>query len=115
MVYLKDHPGQFTNLKTISAGTVIPQPFLAKILQGLTRSGLLKSTRGKKGGFMLDLSPEQISLYDIVRETSLDNSILKTNCGRCSCQDNVCPILPVWTDLEKILNVQLRSIRLSQL
>jgi len=115
MVYLKDHPGKLSNLEAISTGTLIPQPFLSKILQNLTKSGLIRSAKGKKGGFMLAFSPERINLYDIVRETSLGKAILKTNCGNCSCQDDACPVLPVWTDLEKALKVQLSSRKLSQL
>ncbi len=37
------------------------------ILGELVRAGILKSTRGKGGGFCLALPPEEISLFDIVQ------------------------------------------------
>ncbi len=44
----------------------IPHPFLRKILQSLGRAKILKSCRGKGGGFCLTSRPERISVMDIV-------------------------------------------------
>jgi Rrf2 family protein len=44
----------------------IPAHFLAKILQELTRKGLLRSNKGPSGGFSLRVPPSQIRLLDLV-------------------------------------------------
>ena len=43
-------PGEFTMAKNIAADANIPAPFLAKILQDLTRDGFLKSNKGPGNG-----------------------------------------------------------------
>ena len=44
-----------------------PQKFLEAILLELRRHGVLASTRGKAGGYVLARPPEQIGLGDIIR------------------------------------------------
>jgi Rrf2 family protein len=44
-----------------------PQKFLEAILLELRRHGVLASTRGKAGGYVLARAPEQIGLGDIIR------------------------------------------------
>lgn len=44
----------------------IPRAFLRKILQKLNSSGILISTKGKGGGFVLAVPPEKIRLSDII-------------------------------------------------
>lgn len=44
----------------------LPPAYLNKCLQALGRAGILKSTPGVRGGFMLARAPERISLLDIV-------------------------------------------------
>ena len=45
----------------------MPRPFLRKILQTLNKEGLLNSSKGKGGGFTLAISPEKISLIDVMK------------------------------------------------
>ena len=44
-----------------------PQEALAKILQRLTRAGLLLSHHGIKGGYTLTRDPHQISVLDVIK------------------------------------------------
>ena len=44
----------------------IPKPFLRKIFQILSKKGILKSYKGKNGGFELVQDPKKISLLDII-------------------------------------------------
>jgi Rrf2 family transcriptional regulator, iron-sulfur cluster assembly transcription factor len=53
-------------VKTIAEQEKIPIHFLAKILQQLARKGLLRSSKGPQGGFVLNLPPEEIRLLDVV-------------------------------------------------
>jgi Rrf2 family protein len=45
----------------------IPRPFLRKILQILNRNRILKSYKGQRGGFRLELKPNEIFLADLIR------------------------------------------------
>ena len=44
----------------------MPRPFLRKILQVLNKEGILKSHKGKRGGFRLNCSVEKIFLVDLI-------------------------------------------------
>jgi len=59
-------------LKTIASELSIPQPFLAKILQILSKSKILVSAKGPHGGFSLMRPATDITLMDIVRAIDSD-------------------------------------------
>lgn len=48
----------------------VPQSYLSKVLQSLVKGGLVYSTRGLKGGFVLVSKPEEISMLDIMNAVS---------------------------------------------
>ncbi len=54
-----------TNVKSTAERTGLPQAMLAKIFQNFARAGLLRSEKGKGGGYALALSPDEITLADI--------------------------------------------------
>jgi Rrf2 family protein len=57
----------------------IPQKFLELILLELKNNGILRSKKGKGGGYFLGKSPEDISLGDIIR--SLDGPLAPIPCA----------------------------------
>jgi len=44
----------------------LPERFLLQLLRDLAKQGILQSTRGGGGGFMLDRKPEEISLLEVI-------------------------------------------------
>ena len=58
--------GSNTSIRELAKTLKIPYHFLAKILQRLTRKGLLSSSRGPTGGFSLGKPVEDITLFHIV-------------------------------------------------
>src|SRR3989338_8085840 len=54
-------------LREIAKSQNIPLPFLEQIAIKLRRAGLLKSTRGPTGGYILSKDKKQISLADIIQ------------------------------------------------
>lgn len=66
MVLLTQSVDQPLTVQHLAARGKIPGPYLSKLLQGLTRGGLVQSQRGVGGGFVLSRSPSEISLADIV-------------------------------------------------
>ena len=52
-------------LEEISQEEGIPASFLGKILQNLTKAGLIRSVRGNGGGFTLARNAEEISLLEV--------------------------------------------------
>lgn len=64
----------------------MPRPFLRKILQRLNKEGLLKSFKGKNGGFILGLPARSIYLADLIR---VFQGHIKVN--ECVFKKNICP------------------------
>ena len=47
----------------------LPYPMVANILKQLVSSGLIESTRGQRGGYVLARPAEEINLHEIIRIT----------------------------------------------
>jgi Rrf2 family protein len=58
--------GKGRGVKDLAAGSGVPGPFLAKVLGRLVDRGLLRSRRGRAGGFVLGRPAAEISLADVV-------------------------------------------------
>ena len=55
-----------TPLSEISEAKDIPEKFLAKIFQSLSRTGIVRSHRGVRGGFTLSKDPDAITIMEIL-------------------------------------------------
>ena len=64
--------------KDIALAYHIPPPLLAKILQTLTRAGLLVSHAGTNGGYALARPASQISAFEVIR--AIDGPLFITSC-----------------------------------
>ena len=71
--------------------------FLTKILQKLTKAGLLESRRGPAGGISFEKSPERIFLADLVRIIEGDDFFDKCLLGLPGCGKMApCPVHDFW-------------------
>lgn len=67
VLYLAEKtPGAITPLSEISEAQEIPEKFLAKIFQSLSRSGIVRSHRGVRGGFTLGKDPKEITIKHVL-------------------------------------------------
>jgi Rrf2 family iron-sulfur cluster assembly transcriptional regulator len=104
-------PGRMTSIRQLTGRLGIPYHFLAKILQDLTRKGLLISLKGPAGGFALANPPEQITLLDVIE--AIDGSGFLRQCilGFSDCSDATpCSVHRKWA----ALRAQLRSMLTSR-
>ena len=68
VLYLSLHTNEEKKLMTkdLSDKINVPKPYLAKILQDLSRHGIISSTKGPKGGFYLSEDNRKLSLINVV-------------------------------------------------
>ena len=66
VVCLATTPGTPMTTQEIAKITKVPQGYLAKVLQALSRGEIVQSQRGLHGGFILTESPEKISVLDVI-------------------------------------------------
>lgn len=102
--------------KEIADSYGIPLPLLAKILQKLTKAGLLHSVAGTNGGYKLARHPALITALEVIH--SIDGPIILTGCftehGRCD-QSEKCTVRePLRKVHEAILHL-LSSITISEM
>jgi len=68
VIFIASRPDKKANtgLKQIADELKIPQPYLAKILQILSRKKILHSTKGPHGGFYILKPADELTLMDII-------------------------------------------------
>jgi Rrf2 family protein len=117
MLYLAGHTESTSAMLDDIAVTMdAPRSFLAKIFQDLVRTGLVKSSRGSGGGFLLAKPPERITLCEIVE--AMEGPIMPNQClmgeGICSFQ-KTCTVHPVWRRLQAVTRGILEEVTLRAL
>ncbi len=89
----KTKEGDRIGIKEIAKGIDSPEHFIAKILQDLSRKGLLQSAKGPTGGFYLNDSSMKQSLADIVKAVDGDKIFQGCGLGLKQCSEALpCPI-----------------------
>jgi Rrf2 family protein len=85
--YLAEHPEKLAlSAKDVADAYGIPAQLLAKILQQLTKSGLLRSHAGMNGGYALARQARSISAYEVI--LAIDGPFFITSCtkGKTGCE-----------------------------
>lgn len=66
IVYLADQHETPRTTAQIAEATMIPQGYLAKVMQNLSRSRLVSSQRGLNGGFTLAVDPQKLTILEVI-------------------------------------------------
>ena len=86
-----DDDKRFT-VKQISEELDLPSPFLAKLLQKLSKANLVSSLKGSKGGFYFSTSNKQNNLWDVIICIDENQKFQSCIIGFPECGlDNPCP------------------------
>lgn len=84
MAYLARRPAeQPTHSSDLAAECGMRQEYLTRILQQLSRAGLVVSDRGPSGGFRLRRPPDRITLLDAIEaiDGPLEADLAELSCG----------------------------------
>ena len=102
VLYLARRKGTIAMVDEISREMCVPKSFLAKILQKLARSSIVKSHRGVKGGFELARYPREISLLDVIEcvQGPVAMNICAVDKKACGMSAS-CVVHPVWVEARK--------------
>jgi len=119
------YPEGPVSLAEIARAEGLSLPYLEQIAAVLRRAGLLKSTRGARGGYILARAPDTITAGDVIR--ALEGKLVVLPCQpeevctlinekTCVCQRSpVCPTKNVWQQVHTILARTLDRITLADL
>ena len=102
VLYLAEHPDEVKVVDEIARSKSIPKVFLAKILQKLSKAGIVRSYRGVKGGFELAKRPKDITLLDVIE--AIKGPVAMNICAidrRLCKMSKQCSVHPVWSKLRE--------------
>ena len=107
----------FVSWKEISENQGISKKYLEQIVPMLNKSGILRTNRGNKGGYMLAKSPRECTVGDVLRAT--EGSLVPVSCleydvNECPRAES-CATLFVWQGLSKAVTDYLNSITLQDI
>ena len=105
--------------ETLAHDLGISKSFLAKILQSLARSGILKSYKGVKGGFVLLQPKEEITLLSIMEAAEGKGpSVFDCSSGIGNCpseKEESCHIYPFIHNLQGRIDEFLAGMTLADI
>lgn len=107
----------YVSLKDIADRQGISKKYLEQIVPLLNKTGLLRTNRGNKGGYMLSGKADEVTVGDILRAT--EGSLAPVAC--LDFEPNECPragecsTLFVWEGLYKAVNDYLDGVTLKDI
>lgn len=111
------HQNTYVSLKDIAEQQDISKKYLEQIVPMLNKSGILRTTRGNKGGYMLARPADQITVGDVLRAT--EGSLAPVSCLEFEVNDcpraEYCSTLYIWDGLYKLVTEYLDNITLQDI
>ena len=106
------------SLTDISIRQNISLAYLEQIFIKLKQVNLVKSVRGAKGGYILDTSPEEIKISNII--SAVDEEIKTLNCKKeskkgCNNKSSKCITHNLWDQLDQHINSFFEKVKLQDL
>jgi Rrf2 family protein len=92
-ICIQNMKGERPGFKEIAKNIDSPEGFTGKILQIITRAGLVSSMKGRGGGFFFYDSEKPLTLLDVINVTEGQEFFRKCGFGLKSCDgDHPCPM-----------------------
>lgn len=113
---LAGDPERLHSAQDLAAFTHVSPPTVAKLLKLLTKSGLVESLRGAKGGYKLARGADEITVADVI--AAIDGPIGLTACsvhgGDCAVE-STCGVRGNWRLINSAIHQALRSVTLADM
>ena len=90
LIYAAEKDGELFRIEDVVAFYGISRSTTMKVVNTLTRAGMLLAKRGRAGGVHLGRQVDEISLGEVVRLMEPDFAMVE-----CLRPDNACPITPI--------------------
>ncbi|MCK9337157.1 MAG: Rrf2 family transcriptional regulator [Arcobacteraceae bacterium] len=107
------------NVDVLAKELSISKSFLAKIMQSLSKNGIVHSYKGANGGFILAKSSEKINILDITKAAEEKMpSVFECSSSMNDCPSSrgtCCNLWPTLNKLQNKINVFLNDLTLKDL
>lgn len=118
MIDLAEHQADgYIPMKDVAARQGVSLKYMEKILPVLAKNNIVDGIQGKGGGYRLCRAPEAYNLAEILRLTEGSLApVTCLDCGEVTCdRASECRTLPVWSELDRIINDYLSSVTIADL
>lgn len=106
--------GRKVSIKEVANGIDSPEHFIAKILQDLSKRGLVQSIKGPNGGFYLG-DAAKMSLADVVKAVDGDRLFFGCGLGLKQCSEKYpCPIHNDFKQIRSDIYTMLQKAKLGE-
>jgi Rrf2 family protein len=103
-------------LRDIAQRQAISQKYLWQVINPLKSAGILRATRGARGGYALARRPDEISVQDVVSILEGDTSVVACVGKPDTCERSAdCTTREAWAEIEGKFNDAMRGITLGTL
>src|SRR5215471_9775318 len=92
VVHLAAEAPEARTTDQIAVATRVPKAYLSKVLQGLSRAGVVHSQRGKGGGMTLVKAPEELTMLEVINAVEPIQRIRTCPLGLESHGARLCPL-----------------------
>ena len=92
VVVLGSNPVGLRTTQQIALQTRVPSGYLAKVLQALSRGGLVVSQRGQNGGFVLSRPLEKLTILEVINAVDPLKRIERCPLGLAEHGNRLCPL-----------------------
>jgi len=114
MVNLAQHHPEKKNIKTLSREEGISVKYLERLMNEIRKNKLVKSQKGKSGGYILSKNPRLIRVGEVIE--TLEGTISPMRCADRKCASGCsCASRLVWVKLGEQIKKTLYGIKLSDL
>ncbi len=111
----KHDENEYVSIKSISERQNISNKYLEQIISKLSKSGLLKTSRGHTGGYKLSKESSEYTVGEILRvaegNLNIIDCIKDYDCPR----KNICSAINFWRGMDTIINEYADSYTLEEL
>ena len=113
----EQNTNEYIAMKEIAERQEISLKYIEKVMPLLVRENFLEGVHGKGGGYRLTRKPHEYKVGDILRAT--EGSLAPVACLDCNAEKcdraESCRTLPMWKELDSLINTYLDSVKLSDL
>jgi Rrf2 family protein len=110
VLFLSQETDRVVSANEISVSMNVPKTFLAKILQRLSKSRIVRSSQGVAGGFELVNKPDKVNILEVIEAIQGPTAVNVCAVDEHNCDlSSTCPVHPVWVELREDIENKLKK------
>ena len=108
--------GKPLSVREVAEQNDVPYAFARSIQHALVQAGLIRSVRGAQGGMLLETTPSELTLRQLIEAVQGPISVAVCTNDRDWCsRERSCQFHKVWEGANQLLNDYLDSVSIKQL